>query len=338
MNKTIFLLAVLAAAMVLAGCTSTQAPTATPRPAITSTTQPTLAATATPVPLRTRAETIPSDAVKMTPETDFYPPVLHSDEWNEPEPLGPPVDSAGAEDSPFITPDGNTLYFFFTPDVRVPVEKQLLDGVTGIWVSTKHGTTWTEPTRVVLQDADKLSLDGCEFVQGNTAWFCSAREGYAGIHWFTAEYRDGAWTNWTNADFKPEYEVGELHFSADGNEVYFHSARPGGKGQLDVWVSRKQDGEWQQPQNIETVNTAENEGWPFLSQDGNELWFLRTCNGSPAIFRSKKINETWAAPELIVSSFAGEPTLDNAGNLYFVHHFYKDAKMIEADIYVARKK
>ncbi|MEW5955640.1 MAG: hypothetical protein AB1626_03850 [Candidatus Micrarchaeota archaeon] len=333
--KKLFLLLVLAAA--LGGCVQESSQQASqPTAPATATLQPTLSAT--PIPLKTRGETIPSDAVKMTPETDSYPPVLHSDEWNEPQPAGPPVNTAGAEDSPFITPDGSTLYFFFTPDVRVPVERQLLDGVTGIWVSTRQGTTWAEPTRVVLQDAGKLSLDGCEFVQGNTMWFCSAREGYAGIHWFTARHENGAWTEWTNADFKPEYEVGELHFSRDWNEVYFHSPRAGGKGQLDVWFSRKQDGEWQEPQNIEIVNTPENEGWPFLSQDGSELWFLRTYDGSPALFRSKKTNETWAGPELIISSFAGEPTLDNEGNLYFVHHFYENGRMIEADLYVARKK
>ena len=41
---------------------------------------------------------------------------------------------------------------------------------------------------------------------------------------------------------------------------------------------------------------------------------------------------------MIISQFAGEPTLDNEGNVYFVHHFYKNEVMIEADIYVAYKK
>ena len=41
---------------------------------------------------------------------------------------------------------------------------------------------------------------------------------------------------------------------------------------------------------------------------------------------------------LIVSQFAGEPTLDDAGNLYFVHHYFEHGQMIEADIYVAYKK
>jgi len=44
-------------------------------------------------------------------------------------------------------------------------------------------------------------------------------------------------------------------------------------------------------------------------------------------------------PEVVVSSLAGEPTLDSQGNLYFVHH-YSDAagKLWEADIYVCRRR
>jgi len=41
-----------------------------------------------------------------------------------------PVNTSGGEDSPFLLPDSQTLYFFFTPDVSIPTEKQLFDGVT----------------------------------------------------------------------------------------------------------------------------------------------------------------------------------------------------------------
>ena len=289
--------------------------------------------------LKTREESIPKDAVKVVPANDQYAPVLHSSEWTDPVPLEEPINTAGAEDSPFVTSDGNSLYFFFTPDVRVPPEKQLLDGVTGIYVSKKINGAWSNPERVVLQDSGKLSLDGCEFVQGDTMWFCSAREGYTGIHLFTAEQKNGKWQDWKYVGDKlTNYGVGEMHLSSDGNELYFHSPRAGGKGQLDIWISRKVNGEWQIPENLEALNSPENEGWPFISQDGSELWFLRTYLGSPGIFRSKRVNGRWSAPELIISSFAGEPTLDNSGNLYFVHHFFKDGKMLEADIYVAYKK
>jgi len=288
--------------------------------------------------LPSRESKIPANASKISPENDLYPPVLHSTDYEDPIPLPSPINTAGGEDSAFIMPDGQTLYFFFTPDVQVPAEQQLFDGVTGIYVSQQVNNTWNTPTRVMLQDSDTLSLDGCAFVQNNVMWFCSAREGYTGIHWFTAKYRNERWTDWVNADFDPSYDVGELHFSLNETEVYFHSGRSGGKGGLDIWVLHYRDGVWQTPVNIESVNTAENEGWPFLSQDENELWFTRTYLGSPAIFRSIKRNETWQSPELILSQFAGESSLDTDGTIYFTHHFYENNEMIEADIYCAKKK
>jgi len=221
--------------------------------------------------------------VKISPETDAYLPKSETQEYEDPIPLPYPVNTAGAEDSAFIMPDGNTLYFFFTPDVNKPIEEQIADGVTGIYVSYKVNEAWGEPTRVFLQDPGKLALDGCEFVQGDVMWFCSAREGYSGPHWFTAEFENGAWGNWTIADFKPDYEVGELHITADGAEVYFHSSRTGGKGEYDIWVSRNVDGEWQEPENVEAVNTIYPEGWPFVTHDGSELWFS-TLMGAPEIY------------------------------------------------------
>lgn len=282
-----------------------------------------------------RESAIPADATKMTPADDPTPPILHSTEFLTPAPVAD-INTAGAEDSPFI--DGNRLFFFFTPDTDVPVEKQLFDGVTGIYVSKRTSEGWGKAERVLLQKSGKLALDGCEYAHGDTLWFCSTREGYEDIHWFTAENKNDKWQNWKNADFDPSYEVGELHFSADGNTLYYHSARTGGEGNLDIWVSQKENGQWQTPTNLTTVNTAENDGWPYLAPSGKELWFLRTYRGTPAIFRSRLIDDKWQTPELIISQFAGEPTLDPDGNLYFVHHYYKNGKMIEADIYVAKKK
>jgi hypothetical protein len=279
-----------------------------------------------------------ADVVKITPEQDKHPPVLHSSEFAAPVPVDWPVSSAGAEDSPFVLPDGDTLYFFFTPDVRVPAEKQLIDSVTGIYRTVKNGTGWSEPERIVLND--DIGLDGAEFVQDNVMWFASARAGYTGVNWFTAALVNGAWADWKYAGdkFPASYEVGELHFNTDWSELYFHSGRAGGKGGYDIWVTKLVNGQWQEPQNIEAVNSLEYDGWPYLSADGNELWFNRTYLGTPAVFRSKKVNGQWQPPEMIVSQFAGEPTLDSAGNLYFVHHYYRDNVMLEADIYFAARK
>ena len=124
-------------------------------------------------------------------------------------------------------------------------------------------------------------------------WFCSARDGYTGLHWFTSEYTSGRWTNWQIADFAAEYEVGELHISDDGSELYFHSGRSGGMGELDIWVSKNSGGEGQLPVNITAVNTVGSVGWPALSPDGKELWFSRNYG----IWRSKSVDNEWQVPE-----------------------------------------
>ncbi|MBN2423338.1 hypothetical protein JXB41_09005 [Candidatus Woesearchaeota archaeon] len=282
-----------------------------------------------------RESKIPIDAVKVMPEEDLSPPILHSDEFEEPVPLAV-INTAGAEDSPFIPENRDEIYFFFTPDVRVPVEKQIFDGVTGIYVSKNINGAWQKPERIFLQKPGKLSLEGCEFVHENKMLFCTAREGYTGLHWFSAEFKDGKWTDWKLADFNPEFEVGELHIK--GNELYYHSDKKGGKGENDIWMLTKVDGKWINPVNIEAVNSEVSDGYPYITPEGNEMWINRWYKGTPAVFRSKKIKGEWSEPELIISQFAGEPTLDKEGNIYFVHHFYKDGNMIEADIYVAYKK
>jgi len=287
--------------------------------------------------LPTRESKIPPGAVKITPESDAYPPRFHSDEYEKPVPLPYPINTAGAEDSPFILPDGKTLYFWFTPKTNVPAQKQIFDGVTGIYVSKKMKGVWNKPERVMLQDPDKLALDGAQFIQGSTMWFCSARTGYTGLHWFTAELKGNKWVNWKKADFNPDYQVGEFHITRDGKELYFHSSRPGGQGKYDIWVSRKTDGEWQPPENVKVVNSPNTDGWPMITPDGKELWFSRQI-GAPDLYRSKRINGKWLKPERMFSNFAAESTIDNAGNVYFTHHFYKNDVMLEADIYVAYRK
>lgn len=285
-----------------------------------------------------RESLIPEDALKITPETDHHPPQLHSDDYEVPIPLPYPVNTAGLEDSPFILPDGKTLYFFYTPNSEMAYHEQLVDGVSGIYVTYFVDGVWTVPERVWLTELGKLALDGCPAVIEDTLWFCSAREGFTGVNMFTAQKVDGEWTNieYVGDTLMKDYHLGEVH--PHGSDLYYHSERYGGKGGLDIWRTSKINGQWSEPVNIEVVNTEEHESLPFITYDGEELWFTRTYLGTPGIFRSKKGPEGWEPPELIVSMFAGEPTLDLAGNLYFIHHYYQDGVMIEADIYVAMRK
>ena len=291
----------------------------------------------------TRQESIPDDAVKHGPADDEFPPVLQDDSFQEPVPMEGPINTAGAEDSPFVTADGRDFYFFFTPDVRVPPNEQLLDGVTGIWHSQWDGGAWSEPVRVLL--SQDVALDGSVFVQGDVMWFGSIRAGnYGQVDIYTARLENGVWTDVENAgeQLNETYDVGELHLSADGQTMY--CGRPGGGGK-DIFVLHKTDQGWSEPETLpDTVNSADHsEDQPALSPDGTELWFTgqsRLGYPGPAVFRSiRQPDGTWGRAEEIISQFAGEPSIDPNGNVYFVHHFMdRNMNMLEADIYVARRK
>jgi hypothetical protein len=289
-------------------------------------------------PVVDRYTKLPSDIAKQGPETDLYPPILYSEEFEEPVPAPGELNTSGGEDSPFILPCGNQMYFFFTPDVRIPVEEQLLDSVSGTWLSIRIQGVWTKAERIWLNDPDVLSMDGAVSIQGDEMWFASAREGYTGVNNFTAERVDGKWTNWQYAGDRimKELRVGETHIH--GDDLYYHSDLEGGKGDLDIWKTTRSQGEWSDPVNIDAVNSEGPDGWPYVNEEATELWFTRTYLGTPAIFRSKWASGEWSEPELIVSQFAGEPTLDKEGNLYFTHHFFDHGEMIEGDIYVAFRK
>ncbi|MFH2103121.1 MAG: hypothetical protein ABIJ39_07175 [Chloroflexota bacterium] len=298
--------------------------------------------------LLARIESIPANAIKGTPENDSWPPMI-SPSWSQPVPLGWPVNTAGGEDSPFILPDGSSLYFFFTPDVNIPAEQSLLDGITGIWVSNWTGAEWTEPNRVILSSPGELALDGCPFVREETLIFCSARAGnFRGVDLYTARSVDGMWTGWENwgETMNSTYSVGEMHISEDGQWLVFGSERPGGIGNMDLWISSWTGSRWSEPENLgPPINTPGDENRPFLSSDGQSLWYDSTSMRGfpgPAIFHSSRLlpDGSWSDPEEIISSFAGEPTLTPDENtLYFIHHYFSSdlSLMIEADIYVVHR-
>jgi outer membrane protein OmpA-like peptidoglycan-associated protein len=87
----------------------------------------------------------------------------------------------------------------------------------------------------------------------------------------------------------------------DGNAVYIASNRPGGSGELDIWVSEKlPDGTWGDPVNCgERINTLENEDTPFFDSANNALIFSSKGQigmGGYDIFRSNKREDSWTNP------------------------------------------
>ena len=125
--------------------------------------------------------------------------------------------------------------------------------------------------------------------------------------------------------------------SKDGLAIYFASDRTGGRGGLDIWVTRRAslDSPWEQPVNLGApVNTGAAEFAPNVSIDGHLLFFASNRPGGQGaidLYMSRRADPTddtaWGEPVNLgpeVNSPDNEQApnyLQNAeeggGNLYF---------------------
>lgn len=96
--------------------------------------------------------------------------------------------------------------------------------------------------------------------------------------------------------------------SHDGRSLYFSSARPGGSGGNDIWVSHRScaDCPWQDPINLgATVNSAGGDAGPSLSTDERIMFFTsnRPGLGLNDIYVTRRANPEddfgWEAPVLV---------------------------------------
>lgn len=100
-----------------------------------------------------------------------------------------------------------------------------------------------------------------------------------------------------NSNFNETYAV----LSSDGSKIIFVSDRPGGFGGKDLYkTEKKADGSWTQPENMGfTLNTPFDEDAPYLSPDGNTLYFSsegHSSMGGSDVFYSLFKNNMWLEP------------------------------------------
>jgi hypothetical protein len=134
------------------------------------------------------------------------------------------VNTAGAEDSPFIPEGRQEFYFFFTPDPNIPAEKQLLDGVTGIWcVALAGGPVAGTGESLAAGQREAGSGRVHLHVSGNLMYFCSAREGYVGCTLVHGKLRRRQVEELGERRLPfCNSRCGELHIR--GDELYYHSS------------------------------------------------------------------------------------------------------------------
>jgi hypothetical protein len=251
-----------------------------------------------------------------------------------------PVNTRGAEDSPFITKDLNRFFFFFTPDVRVPLTEQLIDTVTDIWLSKKTGTSRTEPRRIYLESIE--CLNGSIFACEETLYlYLSEREILEKLIFSLLCIMGKKYTDTKNCgeDLNVTYDIGKFYISDDKTLLFYGNYNG---NDYDLYYLTYKNGEWKDPTAIIELNTKKTEFQPCLTYDGNELWYTpdsRLGYTGHAVFRSKKTESGWGEPEEIISNFAEKPCVDSEGNIYFLHHFVDSSiNIIEPDIYNCKKK
>ena len=89
-------------------------------------------------------------------------------------------------------------------------------------------------------------------------------------------------------------------FSKDQNTFIF-SAKRTNFDDLNLYISHKNElGKWSNPKKIEALNSNQDEDSPFLSEDGQVIYFSskgHKSSGDYDIFKSTFINNEWSEPE-----------------------------------------
>jgi hypothetical protein len=121
-----------------------------------------------------------------------------------------------------------------------------------------------------------------------------------------------------NRNINTRYWESHAFISEDGNQLIFSSDRPGGFGGLDLYVSRKINGDWGPAVNLgPAINTRFNEDRPFLAGKDNVLIFSSQGHenmGGYDLFRSERLPDgNWKKPENM-----GYPLNTPDDNTYFM--------------------
>ena len=193
----------------------------------------------------------------------------------QPEIFGAGVISTGNyETHPAFSPSGDTIYF-----LKCTVDL----GVCAICASYKKNNNWSQP-EIVPFSGQYQDVDPFVTKDGNTFYFASNRplkkNDPVKDDWdvWKVNKVNGQWSAPIHLDSPVNSTAGEYFPTiADNGNLYFGSARTGGKGGADIYVSKPVNGKYETIENAgDSINTTGNEYEPYISPDENYMIFMAT--------------------------------------------------------------
>ena len=181
------------------------------------------------------------------------------------KPLGPDFSLGSINDNPAVSFDGNSIVY---------TERRGIVNV--IFYSRKERGKWQPPVEITNELAAGEDCSTCALNSDGTELFLYKTDNYD-VAIYSSTYKDGYWTpvRKLNKNINTKFYESHAAISSDGKKLFFTSNREGGEGNLDIYVSEKDAlGEWGPAINLgPTINTPYNEDTPFITLDGNWIYF-----------------------------------------------------------------
>ncbi|MEM1214942.1 MAG: hypothetical protein AAGJ82_04615, partial [Bacteroidota bacterium] len=199
--------------------------------------------------------------------------------------LGNDINSRHDDYFPFMSNDQQRLLY----------TRQKDDGDEDLFQSRKGNREWKAGERVRKFNTDYPEGMSTLVRNGRRLYFTAcARDSVAGpcdIWEAILEENEVRSVTTLGAPVNSVYWESQAAVSCDGSQLFFASNRPGGLGGTDIYKSeRLPNGLWGRPVNLgEPLNTPGDEEAPFISNDGQTLYFSSTGhlgNGEQDIFMS----------------------------------------------------
>lgn len=231
-----------------------------------------------------------------------------------------------------FSPDGRTFYFTRSENKRLRI------------YYTRFDNSWKTPVPVSFNEVDYSFADPAFSPDGKLYFISDRPENSADTIpdfdiWFVEPITDSTWSapvnaNVINSDSSEYY----ISFSMNSN-LYFSSARAGGLGQEDIYVSRFQNGKYQSPINLgAAINTEKSEYDPGVSNDESQLVFSSSNRddtfGGADLYLAKSSGKDWLGAVHLDGRFNTETreycSAFSPDAKYFFFTSQKDVKWIEA--------